>query len=209
MKEKANNILWVEHWIQNMDPELKNYEVWASELQKGKWECEIDLPLIGFVNVKANTQVEAMLQASEKAAEMINSFMEKHPEIDIKNIYKDVPYKIESDSEGRFIKIQVNSEYREKESERIKSQMQEAIQIMKEAVQKLNKVYEDQPGLHIQVLDKTLFKGKRNITEVHDEIWDNVETNYHCSLENVCFIPAGDCVILIGHTSPLEESENN
>ena len=69
MKKKnksATTMMWVEYWVEHVDPSQDMFEIWADELQNGKWKCEIELPLINqTVKSISTTQVNAMKNALE------------------------------------------------------------------------------------------------------------------------------------------------
>ena len=46
IKKTANNILWVEHWINCVLKTGDEYSVEASRFDDYRWICEIHLPLI-------------------------------------------------------------------------------------------------------------------------------------------------------------------
>lgn len=123
MKKKTLNgsqILWVEYWIRQAHPSYSDYTIEATQLENGKWCCEIEIPILnGFVRCKSNTEVEAVMAAAEKAANKIESFIKQIRLFDIKNEFKDKPYLIETDNQGRILSIGLSSEYREKEGEEL------------------------------------------------------------------------------------------
>lgn len=123
MKKKTLNgsqILWVEYWIRQAHPSCKDYTIEATQLENGKWCCEVDIPILnGFVRCKSNTEVEAVMAAAEKAAVIIDRFTKANPWLDIKNIFKDKPYLIETDANGRILSIGLSGEYRAKEGEEL------------------------------------------------------------------------------------------
>ena len=92
MKKKnksAPTMMWVEYWVEHVDPSQDMFEIWADALPNGKWKCEIELPLINkTVKSIATTQVNAMKNASDKAAKLINEYMKEHPELVVRNMFK-------------------------------------------------------------------------------------------------------------------------
>ena len=119
-KLNANKILWVESWVNKADPNINDFELCAESLPNGKWRCEVYLPLINeTVKSTSSTEVNAMLNASRKAAKLIDEYMKDHPELEITNEFKGMPYLIESDENGRYKSIGLSSEYRRKEGEKM------------------------------------------------------------------------------------------
>ena len=116
MKSKrqiANKILWVEYWIQQAHPSYKDYELSAEKYDDKRWICKLELPLINrTVQSISKTEVNAMINAADKATRLIDGYMKEHPELKIKNEFKGKPYLIHSDRNGRYKSIGLSSEYR-------------------------------------------------------------------------------------------------
>ena len=87
--KSATTMMWVEYWVEHVNPSKDMFEIWADELPNGKCKCEIELPLINqTVKSISTTQVNAMKNASDKAAKLINAYMNEHPELKIRNMFK-------------------------------------------------------------------------------------------------------------------------
>ena len=105
-KKNANNIMWVEYWIRKAHPSFEEYELYAEKYDNYRWICEIELPLINkTVKSISEKEVNAMLNASEKAAKLINEYMKEHPELVIKNSFKGKRWEIVSDENGKFLSM--------------------------------------------------------------------------------------------------------
>lgn len=79
------------------------FEIWADELPNGKWKYKIELPLINqTVKSISTTQVNAMKNASDKAAKRINANMQQHPELKIRNMFKGQEWIFTEDENARF-----------------------------------------------------------------------------------------------------------
>ena len=60
--KSATTMMWVEYWVEHVDPSQDMFEIWADALPNGKWKCEIELPLINkTVKSIATTHVETMV----------------------------------------------------------------------------------------------------------------------------------------------------
>ena len=46
--KSATTMMWVEYWIEHVNPSQDMFAIWADELPNGKWKCEIELPLINL-----------------------------------------------------------------------------------------------------------------------------------------------------------------
>ena len=104
--KSANDIMWVEYWIEQCSeqPDILNKlsdvdldidesrqheeAIFAEPYQNNTWICSIDLPLVGeTVEAVATTEINAMINASEKASKLIDEYLEWHPELKIRNIF--------------------------------------------------------------------------------------------------------------------------
>ena len=97
-------MMWVAYWIEHAHPTQEMVEIWADEIENKKWKCEIELPLINKTVVSVSTtQVNAMKNASDKAAKLIDEYMKNHPELKWKNPYKKGGWVFVEDANGKFI----------------------------------------------------------------------------------------------------------
>ena len=196
----ANNILWVEYWIGKVSNSCEEYEITAQELLNGKWKCEIELPLINetVASVSA-TEVNAILNASAKAAKLIKTYASTHLEINIPNRFKGKPYYLESNN-GRYIRIGLSSEYRKKQGEQLKKMANESTKAIQRAISRIKKINGSDQDLYIQVLDKSLFAREPKIDDADAVVQDFLETKFEAALLGVSTTIDENHIIFIGYT---------
>lgn len=176
IKQNANNIMWVEYWIQKAHPSFEDYELFAERYDDYRWICEIKLPLIEkSVKSISEKEVNAMLNASEKAAKLIDEYMKEHPELKIINRFKGKRWEIVSD------------------------------ETVKKAIKKLAKINGTSKNLYIQVLDQSFFDDNMTVKEILEEVNDKIEKEDHTTQCTVCYDKDGDSVIVVGYTLPSSE----
>lgn len=210
MTQNANKIMWVEYWIQQIDTNYRNFDISAYK-EGDRWISEIDIPLTDtYVRTTANTEVDAILGVAEQAAEVIDKFMNIHPEIDIKNIYKDIPYEIESDEDGRFISIHINKEFRMKMTEESDKRLKETTDIVKEAMEKLKKVHGNKDNLFLQIINKSLLENNQNYSKYLLDAYESLIDTDKLKVSISTLTVIGESVIVFGYTDPVqsEKGEN-
>lgn len=200
MKNKsANNIVWVEYWILKVDP-TQEAEIFANQTPDGSWKCEIELPRINQkVCSMADTQVDAMIKTADQAAEIINDYMSAHQELNIKNIYANGHYEIIEDENGNFVSIEVNSEYRKKESEKLVNAISKTLDIIGNAVEKVEKISYLNKNIFIQVVDKSVFPDNLDDTEISDMIDDNIRQVYGYGYQGFAATIRNNLIINVGY----------
>lgn len=206
IKQNANNIMWVEYWIQKAHPSFEDYELFAERYDDYRWICEIKLPLIEkSVKSISEKEVNAMLNASEKAAKLIDEYMKEHPELKIINRFKGKRWEIVSDKTGKFISMGMSSAWRREQGKQMEKMMKDSIETVKKAIKKLTKINGTSKNLYIQVLDQSLFDDNMTVKEILEAVNDKIEKEYHTTQCTVCYDKDGDSVIVVGYTLPSSE----
>ena len=206
LKKNANNIMWVEYWIRKAHPSFEEYELYAERYDDYRWICEIELPLINkTVKSISEKEVNAMLNASEKAAKLINEYMKEHPELVIRNSFKGKRWEIVSDENGRFLSMGMCSAWRRRQGKQMEKMTRDSLEAVKKAIKRLAKINGTSKNLFIQVLDQSFFDENKSIQDIMYEVNDKIENDYHMSNMTVCYDKDGDSVIVVGYTFPSKE----
>lgn len=209
-KKNANNIMWVEYWIRKAHPSFEEYELYAERYDDYRWICEIKLPLINkTVKSISEKEVNAMLNASEKAAKLINEYMKEHPELVIRNSFKGKRWEIVSDENGKFLSMGMSSAWRREQGKQMEKMTRDSLETVKKAIKRLAKINGTSKNLFIQVLDQSLFDEDKPIRDIMYEVNDKIENDYHMTNMTVCYDKDGDSVIVVGYTFPSEKGGRN
>ena len=209
-KKNANNIMWVEYWIRKAHPSFEEYELYAERYDDYRWICEIELPLINkTVKSISEKEVNAMLNASEKAAKLIDEYMKEHPELVIRNSFKGKRWEIVSDETGKFLSMGMSSAWRREQGKQMEKMTRDSLETVKKAIKRLAKINGTSKNLFIQVLDQSLFDEDKSIQDIMYEVNDKIENDYHMSNMTVCYDKDGDSVIVVGYTFPSEKGGRN
>ena len=210
LKKNANNIMWVEYWIRKAHPSFEEYELYAERYDDYRWICEIELPLINkTVKSISEKEVNAMLNASEKAAKLINEYMKEHPELVIKNSFKGKRWEIVSDENGKFLSMGMSSAWRREQGKQMEKMTKDSLEAVKKAIKRIAKINGTSKNLFIQVLDQSLFDEDKPIRDIMYEVNDKIENDYHMTNMTVCYDKDGDSVIVVGYTFPSEKGGRN
>ena len=202
--------MWVEYWIRKAHPSFEEYELYAERYDDYRWICEIELPLINkTVKSISEKEVNAMLNASEKAAKLINEYMKEHPELVIKNSFKGKRWEIVSDENGKFLSMGMSSAWRREQGKQMEKMTRDSLETVKKAIKKLAKINGTSKNLFIQVLDQSLFDEDKSIQDIMYEVNDKIENDYHMTNMTVCYDKDGDSVIVVGYTFPSEKGGRN
>lgn len=210
IKKNANNIMWVEYWIQKAHPSFEDYELAAEKYDDYRWICEIELPLINkTVKSISEKEVNAMFNASEKAAKLIDEYMKNHPELKIINNFKGRRWEINGDENGKFLSMGMSKTWREEQGKQMMKMTSDSLETVKKAIKEIAKINGTSKNLFIQVLDQSLFDDDKTIEEIMHEVNDKIENDYYMSNMTVCYDKDGDSVIVVGYTFPKEEGGLN
>ena len=209
-KKNANNIMWVEYWIRKAHPSFEEYEMYAERYDDYRWICEIELPLINkTVKSISEKEVNAMLNASEKAAKLIDEYMKEHPELVIRNSFKGKRWEIVSDETGKFLSMGMSSAWRREQGKQMEKMTKDSLEAVKKAIKRIAKINGTSKNLFIQVLDQSLFDEDKPIRDIMYEVNDKIENDYHMTNMTVCYDKDGDSVIVVGYTFPSEKGGRN
>ena len=209
-KKNANNIMWVEYWIRKAHPSFEEYELYAERYDDYRWICEIELPLINkTVKSISEKEVNAMLNASEKAAKLIDEYMKEHPELVIRNSFKGKRWEIVSDENGKFLSMGMSSVWRREQGKLMEKMTKDSLEAVKKAIKRIAKINGTSKNLFIQVLDQSLFDEDKPIRDIMYEVNDKIENDYHMTNMTVCYDKDGDSVIVVGYTFPSEKGGRN
>ena len=209
-KKNANNIMWVEYWIRKAHPSFEEYELYAERYDNYRWICEIELPLINkTVKSISEKEVNAMLNASEKAAKLIDEYMKEHPELVIRNSFKGKRWEIVSDETGKFLSMGMSSAWRREQGKQMEKMTKDSLEAVKKAIKRIAKINGTSKNLFVQVLDQSLFDEDKPIRDIMYEVNDKIENDYHMTNMTVCYDKDGDSVIVVGYTFPSEKGGRN
>ena len=204
IKQNANNIMWVEYWVRKAHPSYKNYELSAKRYDDHRWICEIRLPLIKkTVKSISDKEVNAMLNASEKAMKLINEYMKEHPEIKITNEFKNKHYEIRSDKTGKFISMGISSAYRKKLSQQMMKTMKSSIENINKGVEGFKKLYGTVDDFIVKVFDRQLFKDKTE-EEIKDQVHDILMSEFSLILNISTIVVKEEYVVAMGYAVKIE-----
>ena len=211
MTKSARDIVWVEHWISKAQPSECDYIIEALK-QNDNYVCEIELPLINkTVVAKSKVEINSIINAASKAAKLIKQYMKEHKDLNIKNEYKGMGYVINGDKDGNYISVSVGTNWIRQCYRKQERVFEKSMSIIKKAVKQVDKIYETNGKLFIQVLDKSLFDSEEKFKEYLDTI--NSTINEKCKAElciNVLDNSKNtDNVIVMGYTNSFDEGELN
>ena len=199
MKKSANKTVYVDLWL-TLKGEPHNDGVTATKLPNGKWVCEINLPLVNqTVKSVANTEINAMANASEKAVPLVEKFLSKHPDVKFRARSTVRHYEFFTDENG-FAGFRQNSEYRKKCGMDMLKMNLDSAKAVERAVARIKKINGADNNLFIQVLDKRFFKEDATIEDIQYLIKDKIlgdSCDYLISWVTTSIV--GNCVIAVGY----------
>ena len=201
MKQKsANKLLWVSYWLYRFSPDHEEAEITANIRKDNKWECKIQLPLIEkTVKSVSTTEVNAMYNASKKAATLIDEYLNNHPEIYVKNTFKRKHYVFTEDENGRFESARLSPEYRKKEGEKMTKMMTDSFKAVETAITKVNKINGMNKGLIIQVMDKCIFGDDLDEESISLKISESLKKSYGIDIFGIGWTVVDNYVIGIAY----------
>ena len=201
----ANKIVYVGHWLLLNGDDSQKDGVTASQMPNGRWVCEIEIPLVNqMVKATSSSEINAMLNASEKAYLLIKKYLNEHPEVKFFKMTDFRHYEISIDENG-YAMIQTNSEYRKKRGDEIVRMQVDVAKAMERAVAKIKKVNGTDKNLFVQVIDKSFFKEDDTIKDMENKIADrllNGNANWFVSWQSTTIV--GNCVVAIGHIMEMD-----
>ena len=132
--------MWVEYWINHVNKN-DEAEIWADKYDDYRWECKIELPLIDQeVSSIALSQINAMVNACEKANDLIEKYMAVHPELIIRNMFKGKQWQIIGDENGNFKSMGMSPKMRKAEGKQMMKMRDESLNAVKKAISKIAKI---------------------------------------------------------------------
>ena len=201
IRKNANNMMWVEYWINKAHPSNVDQEIYAEKYDESRWICKIDLPLINKTVESISTkEINAMLNASKKAAILIDEYMKKHPELVIINRFKGKRWEICGDEDGRYICSGMSNAWRQEHAKQIQKMDEEAIEAVKKSIKKISKIRGSDNNLFIQVLDHSLFDDDASIDDIIEEASEKIQKEYNMASLMVTYDKESGSVIAVGYT---------
>ena len=208
---KATNIKWVEYWMRQAHPSCDGYEIYAREIQKDKWVCEIELPLIEKTVKSTSSDYErAIINSANKAAKLIDEYMKNHLELDIRNIFEKEHWVIAGFDESRTKNkdgIQAKAKLLLKE---IGAQVRiaDSIEVIKKSINKIGTINNNKKNVFIHVISKSQFSETYSPQEAMDEALANIRKSYIWLQCISTYDPVTESIIIYGYTGNPEKEED-
>lgn len=157
IKQNATNIFLVEMWYQHSDPDkYSDFTLMAHKIED-KWVCELRLPLVNKrVNVVADKQVDAMLQASTEAMTLINEYQSENNLPPYEKYFINPDWEIESDSDGKVVSFSVSEAVRRKRTEEESEALSKSFNLVKDLAKKFD-AFNFNGDLVIKITDASRF----------------------------------------------------
>lgn len=210
IRKNANSMMWVEYWINKAHPSNVDQEIYAEKYDEFRWICKIDLPLINKTVESISTkEIDSMLNASKKAAILIDEYMKEHPELVIINRFKGKRWEICGDENGRYICSGMSSAWRQEQAKQIQKMDEDAIEAIKKSIKRISKIKGSDNNLFIQVLDHSLFGNNASVNDILKEVSDKIQQEYHMVNLTVYYDKDNEKVIAVGYNLPFKEEELN
>ena len=212
IEKNANNLMWVEYWIRNAHPSFKDYEIYAEKYDLDRWICEIELPLIETkVKSICYTESSAVLNATRRAALLINQYLKDHPELNIKNEFKGKQYAMEIDKDGRIISCGFSDAQRRQAYKREEKRVQDILNAANKLVEFVEKNSGSTENMFISITNHTLYDDELTIDEILDQVESEIMAKYPHSNHRICYDKDNGNVVVIGKVVnvPLKPSELN
>ena len=216
--KNANKIMWVQYWLGHYEKpserrdnsKRKRFpkgedEIIAKPTSDNKWVCEIDIPLVNkTVKAVATTEINAMLNASNKAAKLIDEYLENHPELNVFNRFKNGHWQIIGDENGNYIRMGMSPEASKRNKMQLDKMVMDSFKAVENAIARLEKILGYNKDLFIQVLDKNLFQSKKDMLNLTKSIAKTLMEGYGVTVYAVNCLETADRIIAIGYTSKDE-----
>lgn len=210
IRKNANNMMWVEYWINKAHPSNVDQEIYAEKYDEFRWICKIGLPLINkTVEAISAKEIDAMLNASKKAAILIDEYMKEHHELVIINRFKGKRWEICGDENGRYICSGMSSAWRQEHAKQIQKMDEDAIEAVKKSIKKISKIRGSDNNLFIQVLDHSLFADDAFIDDIIEEVSEKLQKEYPMISLMVTYDKESGSVIAVGYTLASAKEEIN
>lgn len=198
--KKANKAAVVERWLMmNLDSQADYEGVTANQLPNGKWESVIELPIINqTVSGSANSQITAILKASEEAYKLIKDYLKEHPDTkffplsyfrgyEIKEVVIKVPNsRFGGEYVDSYVTIERNEKARKKTNDKLNKIMAQTISAIQKAMDRLERVNGSIKGAFIEILDESLFDETIDENAIPESICTHLEKNYGANAYPEC-----------------------
>ncbi len=179
MSKSANKYFWVTYWLEKFGSSPEEAEVMADQREDGKWVCQIQIPLVNkTVKSVSTTEINALYNASIKAARLIDEYLLKNPELAVKNRFKRGHYEFKETSDGQYKYAGLASEYRKKEGDKMMKMMMDSFKAVEKAVARIKTINGSDKGLFIQVVDKSCFSKESDEREIQNKVYDIINNEY-------------------------------
>ena len=210
IRKNANNIMWVEYWINKVHSSTAEQEIYAEKYDEFRWICIIDLPLINKTVESISTkEISAMLNASKKAAILIDEYMKEHHELVIINRFKGKRWEICGDENGRYVCSGMSNAWRQEQAKQIQKMDEDAIKAIKKSIKRIFKIRGSNKNLFVQVLDQSLFADNASVNDILKIASDKIQQEYHMANLTLYYDADNKKVIAVGYTLPSKEEELN
>ena len=203
----ANKIAYVERWNMHFKEGEEFDIVDATQLPNGKWSCEVKLSKINqVVKAIASTEINALLNAADKATKIIKNYLVDHPEVKWPPLSQFRHWEVEVGELG-FASLRLNSEYRKKTGEKMKMIHLEAIKAVNKAISRIKNLNGTDKNIFIQVIDRSFFKEDATNDEIYKKIFDTMYDEHNTLVSTVACTNDNNHIIMVGYTSTREEFE--
>lgn len=185
INKPANNIMWVECWVQRVNGS-SDFSIFAEQCDD-KWISEFTIPKIDkTILCKADTEVGAMLKAATDAKKAIKDYVKDHPAFDnLVEPYWCHNWEIEEDEEGHFLSLHRNSKARKKEGIEMSNEINSTIRAIQNSTDKIAKIYGSLKGFFIHIYDKNVFEEDVDLVEVQDRVWEEHVQKFKLDSESI------------------------
>ena len=201
MRQNANTLMWVEYWINHIDTS-KEIVIYAEKLSNGKWKCEIDLPLIEKKITSVSTsQINAMKNASDRAAKLINKYMDDHPELQIKNMFKGKEWIFQEDRFGG-VSCRLSQRARQSMDRTIERIASNSGDIVYKSIKRIEKATNTKNNIFIHAVDRKLLNDCEDNYEIAHKITEMFKQFYGVQIVGISWTFRDDYLIVVGYTFP-------
>lgn len=196
----ANKFVYVEQWINYIVYPRQDIE--AKLLDNGKWECEINLPVIEqTVRSVSKSEINALLNATSKAYKIIKECMaDCGEEFTPFNVYgPNDKYIFYLDNVGRA-KVSVKEECGKRYHANKLKKEQACAKAMEQALAKIKKANGSNDDLFIIVEKRSAFDENYSLEQIGHAISHAIygESCWAISWQSISIV--GDHVVAIGHS---------
>lgn len=175
--QNANKIMWVEYWVNRVQHKFDDFQVEAQKVGD-KWVCEIKLPYIRkTVTSRSSTEIGAMQRSSQKAARLIEKYIEDHPERSLPNRFKNGHWEVLYDEMG-FVYKRMRVDYKQKQLAADEKMRNDSIKAVKKCIDRLRRIIGSSKDLFIHVLDESLFDSNKTENEKIMEMNEKLQKDY-------------------------------